>query len=71
VEGGTYIERTTAYRSTALHQAAFNGYLDMCRLLLDWGAKVNHLDEWKETRLHRSTWTGHLSVMKLMVEKGA
>jgi len=54
-----------------MHQAAWNGYLDMCRLLLDWGAKVNPLDEWKDTRLHRVTWTGHLSVVKLLVERGA
>jgi len=49
---GAKVESTNAYRSTALRQAAWNGHLDMCRLLLDWKAKVDRLDEWKETPLN-------------------
>ena len=71
LEGGANVEGTNAYRSTAMHQAAWNGYLDMCRLLLDWGAKVDPLDEWKETPLHLAAWAGHLSMVKLLVESGA
>jgi len=71
LEGGANVESANAYRSTAMHQAAWNGYLDVCRLLLDWGAKVDPLDEWKETPLHLAAWAGHLSVVKLLVERGA
>ena len=71
LEGGANAESANAYRSTALHQAAWNGHLDVCRLLLDWGAKVDPLDEWKETPLHLAAWAGHLSVVKLLVERGA
>ena len=43
----------------------------MYRLLLDWGAKVDPLDEWKETPLYYAAWGGgHLSGFKLLVEKG-
>jgi ankyrin repeat protein len=38
---------------------------------LDWGAKVDPLDEWNETPLNLAAWAGHLSVVKLLVERGA
>ena len=43
----------------------------MCRLLLDWGAKVDPLDKWKDTPLHDAAEFGHLSVVKLLVERAA
>jgi ankyrin repeat protein len=43
----------------------------MCRLLLDWGAKVDPVDQWKYTPLHHAARKGHLSVVKLLVERGA
>jgi ankyrin repeat protein len=39
--------------------------------LLDWGGKVDPVDEWKDTPLHDATWLGHLSVVKLLVKRGA
>ena len=47
LEFGAKVESANAYRSAGLYQAAWNGYLDACRLLLYWVAKVNPLDEWK------------------------
>ena len=43
----------------------------MCRLLLDWGAKVSTVNCWKETPLYLTAWAGHLLVVKLLVETGA
>jgi ankyrin repeat protein len=56
---------------TALHPAAFKVHLDVCRLLLDWGAKVDPLDKWKDTPLHDAARKGPLSGVKLLVERGA
>jgi ankyrin repeat protein len=43
----------------------------MCRLLLDWGAKLDPVDKWKYTAQHDATRQGHFSVVKLLVERGA
>jgi ankyrin repeat protein len=45
LEGGANIVRADDYRLTALHFATWFGYLDVCRLLLDWGAKVDPVDK--------------------------
>ena len=37
---------------TALHYATYYGHLEVCRLLLDWGAKVDSLNVGKDTPLH-------------------
>ena len=53
------------------HNAAWNGKLDACRLLLDWGANVDSLNMWNSTPLHWAARKGHLSVVQLLVERGA
>jgi ankyrin repeat protein len=52
LEGGACIESADVNPSIAMHQAALNGYLDMCRLLLNCGAEVDPVNWWKETPLH-------------------
>jgi ankyrin repeat protein len=60
--GYTYIDY---YNYTALHKASYYGHLEVCRLLLDWGAKVNAEDSYKATALHDAASGGRLSVAKL------
>ena len=43
----------------------------MCRLLLDWGAKLDRLSKCNDTPLHLAAERGELSVVKLLVEMGA
>jgi ankyrin repeat protein len=52
LEGGANTDRAGVYGFTALHQAPYYGRLDLCRLLLDWGTKLDFLDDWKNTPLH-------------------
>jgi len=58
-------------RRRPVHAASFQGRLDVCRLLLNWGAKVNPVDELRDTPLHYAAQRGHLSVVKLLVGRGA
>ena len=71
LESGAKVESTDVKRNTALHNAAWNGKLNACRLLLDRGAKVDSLNIWNSTPLHYAALKGHLSVVKLLVERGA
>jgi ankyrin repeat protein len=56
---------------TVLHAADYYGQLNVCRLLLDWGAKVDSVDKCKETPLHLAAQWGHVSLVKLLVVRGA
>jgi ankyrin repeat protein len=72
LEGGADLQRADGYKYTALHTAAYDGRLEVCRLLLDWGARVDTVEgEEKRTALHWAASRGHLSVVKLLVERGA
>jgi ankyrin repeat protein len=57
--------------NTPLHLAADRGHLEVCRLLLDWGAKLDTMCGMKDTALHHAARFGHLPVVKLLVERGA
>jgi ankyrin repeat protein len=48
-----------------------NEHLNVCYLLLDWGAKVDPLDKCKYTWLFGAEMNGDLSVAELLVERGA
>jgi len=40
LEGGADVETANLLKATALHYAARKGHRDVCRLLLDWEAKM-------------------------------
>ena len=46
---------------TALHNAAFHGRLEAAALLIERGAKVNHIDGYGRTPLDRADEFGHYS----------
>jgi ankyrin repeat protein len=56
LEGGANVDRTEDDGFTALHYAAYYGHLDVYRLSLDWGAKVDSLNVGKDTPLHDAVW---------------
>ena len=71
LERGHDLEYRGIFMITALHYAAWHGHLDVCRLLLDLGAKVDPVDICRGTPLHDAAQQGRLSVVKLLVERGA
>jgi ankyrin repeat protein len=59
LKGGANTDRAGVYVITALHQAPYYGCLDVCRLLLEWGAKLDFLDDWENTPLYVVAWWGN------------
>lgn len=56
---------------TALMRAAYNGHLEVVKLLLDKGAKVNIQNEAGSTSLMKAAYNGHFEIVKLLIDKGA
>jgi ankyrin repeat protein len=62
-------ERVIDYKgSKVLHLAAFNGYVDLVKLLIQNGADVNAVDEDNWTSLHCATWRGRLGEDVLILQ---
>jgi ankyrin repeat protein len=57
--------------STALHQASSGGWLEVVRLLLSYGAKVDEKDREGKTPFHLASSKGHLEIVKHLSENGA
>ena len=56
---------------SALHQAAYEGSIDIVKKLLDTGANVNLGDEFGSTPLFSAIEGGHLDIVKLIIKAGA
>ncbi|PNW82545.1 hypothetical protein CHLRE_06g283300v5 [Chlamydomonas reinhardtii] len=60
--------------STALHDAAAGGYLEICEIILEKGnAKklISRFDEDGESALHTAARGNHLDVVKFLIARGA
>jgi ankyrin repeat protein len=56
---------------TPLHEAADNGHLSICRMLLERGAPADSTDDQGVTPLHDAASCGHPDVCRLLLEHGA
>jgi hypothetical protein len=56
---------------TPLHYAAWNGHIEIARLLLQNGAEVNARSHGDYTPLHCASFHGHVDILHLLVENGA
>jgi len=58
-------------KSTALHEAAGVGNLDITKLLLSHGAEVNAFDRWGDSPIHTASRFQKIDVVELLVKNGA
>ncbi len=65
------INHPDSHGMTALHWAAAQGYNDIIKLLLDFGANINPQNAEGNTPLHLAARNGNLSVVKLLLARGA
>ena len=56
---------------TCLTTAAYNGRLDICRLLIDKGAQLEAKDWDHRTPLHWAAIEGHVEIVRLLCDRGA
>jgi ankyrin repeat protein len=60
-----------AQGGTALHFAAGYGRVDVCRVLIEYGAELNKRDEEGWTALHKAARNGQVETVALLIEHGA
>lgn len=65
------VNATNANGGTPLMEAAWNGYLDIVRLLVEKGANVNAIDDEGGTALMLACKNCHLGVTKVLLDRGA
>ena len=63
--------RPTFRGRTALLTAAFHGHIQVCKLLYEGGANLNHRDDNKCTALIYAANEGHFDVVKWLITNGA
>jgi ankyrin repeat protein len=68
---GIEIESKDVLVNTPLMNAAYNGHVEICILLLDHGAKIEAKDDFDATPLLSACQEGHLSVVSLLIDRGA
>ncbi|MCG8340467.1 MAG: ankyrin repeat domain-containing protein [Cytophagales bacterium] len=70
IRKGAKVDSTDDNGATPLHWAAFNGHLEVVRLLIDKGAdkEAKHIGQ---TSLHWAVIRNHLEVVRLLIDKGA
>ena len=54
---------------TPLHMAAFNGHIEICKIIIDKIVDKNPKDNSDWTPLHKAAGNGHVEVCKLILEK--
>ncbi|EXX55155.1 uncharacterized protein OCT59_004119 [Rhizophagus irregularis] len=71
-KGGSTVNEIDSTGYTPLHYAARKGYLDICRILIDYGADVNAITpELFSTPLHRASTYNHSKVVTSLLSSGA
>ncbi|BHF74883.1 Ankyrin repeat domain-containing protein 39 [Sparganum proliferum] len=69
LSSGTPVNAQDNYGYVALHYAARNGHLEVCKTLLEHGADAYIATKsLKATALHRAAYSGHLDVVKLLAQ---
>jgi ankyrin repeat protein len=59
----------TAGGRTALHKVAWKGYLDIARLLVQHGAKVDDTDDYRRKAIHIAVRCGNIPVVRYFLDE--
>ena len=70
LQNGGDINAVDKYKYTALHDAAWEGHVDIVKVLIQNGADVDAVDEDTQMTLHTSSGQGHQDV-KVLLQNGA
>ncbi|PRP87324.1 ankyrin repeat domain-containing protein 39-like isoform 1 [Planoprotostelium fungivorum] len=71
ISSGRDVNEVDTSGYTALHYAARNGHVDICRLLTSKGASPNARTKADATPLHRAAYRGNVKVIELLIAAGA
>lgn len=72
IQAGANVNFEAQGRVTALHMAAYFGYLEAARLLIQHDANLDIPEDQNSlTPLHEAIWKRHVDVARLLVESGA
>ena len=71
IREGANVNATNGYGQTALHWAAWNGYIEIVKLLIKYGANINFKDKWGRTALHYAACNGHTEAVKILIKANA
>ena len=68
IQNGVNIDSTSKKNETALHLAARNGHLDVCRFLIQSGAEKNLRNIYEQSPLNLAAEQRHLKMVVLLIE---
>jgi ankyrin repeat protein len=71
LKNGVSANTKNRYGSSALHIAAYFGYVEVAKVLLKFGARINAKNNFNNTPLHEACESGEFDMVKLLVHRGA
>ena len=69
VEDNNVIHTTDSVGQTGLHWAALRGDINMIRLLVAIGIKIDHIDSAHRTALYLASYKNHTAIVEYLLDK--
>ncbi|KAG8525740.1 uncharacterized protein KY384_000500 [Bacidia gigantensis] len=65
------VDQNGKHRNNSIHYASYRGHDKIVRLLLRYGANINHTNDFRQTPLHQTAFHNQPKVAQLLLDKGA